>query len=51
MKLLKNYIEDILFLLGTLLAAFGMYQIYKPSAFLFVGIVFMVIGVLTSRRR
>lgn len=46
--MIKQHMDDILLLLGTLITAAGLAMIYIPAAFLFVGIVTMAFSIVIS---
>jgi hypothetical protein len=48
---MKKYIDDFIFISGVAMAAIGLYLVFKPLAYLFVGFTFMFVGVMLSRRR
>lgn len=47
---MKTWINDLLFLIGMMVAAYGVYLIYKPAAFLFVGLLMIGVSVYAARR-
>jgi hypothetical protein len=51
-KIKKDFIEtaDVLIIVGVLLASVGIWQIYRPAAFIFVGLCCLSAGIIGLRR-
>jgi hypothetical protein len=47
---LLNHIDDLFFLSGTFIAAWGIDQIYEPAAYIFVGMILMFLGARVARK-
>jgi hypothetical protein len=52
LKIKKGFIElaDVLIIAGTLLSGVGIWQIYRPAAYIFVGLCSLVAGIIGLRR-
>jgi len=52
LKIKKDFIEvaDALVIIGILLTSAGIWQIYRPAAFIFVGLCSLTAGIIGLRR-